>query len=269
MQEHTYEWEVVVGVDQCSDASLAICQHYQALYPSLIRLIVHEERAGMIKNFVDTYNACTGKYIAMCEGDDYWTDALKIAKQVKTLAEDADAVISFTDLEILDEETGEKQPNWATIQKEKYTISDIIRTNTITTCTVMFRNGLVRLNSESFSSLQMADWPLYVELLTHGYAKYLDQKTAVYRRSAGGSFAKNAIPEQLQKKLRAVEYLQQLQALANERPLLKKAWNELAYAIAIRLPKHEPGRKKYLQQVIRNSGLNNPTLTLKAMAHSL
>ena len=117
-QEHPYQWELVIGIDLSTDSSLEICKKYRDQYPHLIRLIIHENRVGMIPNFIAAYNACSGKYIAMCEGDDFWLDPKKILKQVQSLEEDQKAVLSFTDIKVLDEDENKYYSNWATITKE-------------------------------------------------------------------------------------------------------------------------------------------------------
>ena len=263
-QEHSYQWEIVIGIDLSSDSSLEICKNYRDQYPHLIRLVIHENRVGMIPNFIAAYNACSGKYIAMCEGDDYWIDNKKILKQVQSLEEDQKAVICFTDIKVLDEDEKTYHSNWANITKEQHYLKDIIKANPITTCSVMFRNHCISISGNSFRDLQMADWPLYIELLTHGYAKYLKNTTAVYRRSMQSSFSKNTVLEKLQKKLKALEYLLAHPPMAPHKYLLQTEWNNHAYAIAIRLPKQDARRNYYLDIVLKNKFLNHIPLSLKA-----
>jgi len=264
-QELSCQFEIVIGVDKSSDASLSLCQKYQQEYPAIIKLLVHENRVGIIGNFVATYNACKGKYIAICEGDDYWIDKQKIARQLDVLEKDSKAVLSFTNIKIFDEDEKKFHPNWALITKETYTIEDIIQSNYITTCSVLFRNKLVVLNERSFAGLSMADFPLYVQLLQYGYAKYLDLQTSVYRRNQKSSFAKKSIIEQLVKKKEAFEYLLNLPDLISQQKILFKAYHIILYAIASRLSKNDPGRRIILLKVFKNFNLNNKVMPLKAL----
>jgi glycosyltransferase involved in cell wall biosynthesis len=266
-QEHPYEWEIVIGIDLCSDHSIDICKKYRDQYPELIRLIIHEDRVGIIPNFIATYNACSGKYIAMCEGDDWWIDSRKILKQVQSLEGDPKAMLSFTDIKVLDEDENKYHPNWATITKERYCLKDIIKANPITTCSVMFRNHRISISDNSFKDLHMADWPLYIELLTHGNAKYLTDTTAVYRRSMHGSFAKNPVLEKLQKKISVLEYLMAQPPMILHRQLLQNEWFNHAYAIAIRLPKEDERRNDYLDNILKNEFFYHISLSLKALFH--
>lgn len=264
-QEHPYQWEIVIGIDLSSDNSLEICKKYRDRYPKLIRLIIHEDRVGIIPNFIAVYNSCQGKYIAVCEGDDYWVDKLKLQKQIDLLDQDERAVICFTDIKVYDEEMKSFHPNWATITRTKYCIKDIIKSNKISTCSVLFRGNCVILNPDSFNGLSIADWPLYIQLLNHGYAIYLNEQTAVYRRSLLSSYSKTPVIDQLHKKKQAIEYLLKQPELSSNRNNLMKAYFYHLYAIAIRLKKTDPQRNLYFKVLIRNLSFNNVEFPLKAI----
>lgn len=223
----------------------------------------------MINNYIATYNACTGKYIAICEGDDYWTDDQKLNKQVELLDRDEKAVLCFTDIKVLDEEEGTFHPNWANITKEIYSIKDIIFSNPVSTCSVMFRNHLVELNETSLRGLPMADWPLYVELLTTGYARFLNQETAVYRRSAQSTYSKNSTIETLYKKKTAYEYLLERPVLAKYKKQLLKAYYYHLYAIGTRLDKDDKMKKVFLKKAAMSINSNNISVPLKAFIRML
>lgn len=268
-QQVSFEYEIVLGVDQSTDNSLSICREYQQRYPAIIKIIEHTTRVGMINNYIATYNACKGKYIAMCEGDDYWTDDQKLNKQVALLDRDEKAVLCFTDIKILDEEEGTFHPNWANISKEIYSIEDIIFSNPVSTCSVMFRNHLVELNETSLQGLPMADWPLYVELLTRGYARFLNRETAVYRRSAQSTYSKNTTLETLYKKKTAYEYLLELPVLAKYKKQLLKAYYYHLYAIGTRLDKDDKMKKVFLKKAAMSINRNNVSVPLKAFIRML
>ena len=263
-QEFYDDLEIVIGIDKSSDASLEICRKYQKLHPKTITLLEHKERVGMISNFNKTYNACSGKYIAICEGDDYWIDNQKLAKQVKVLEKDAKAVICFTDIKIFDEEEKKFYPNWAQITKENYSIKDIIKSNPISTCSVLLRNNYIKINDNSFKGLSVVDWSFNIQLLAHGYAKYLDCKTAVYRMSLQSSYSKNPVVQQLFKKKEACEYLLKEPGLYEFRSLLLKAYNLQLYAIAVRLEKNDKRRVLFLKKVIKSIFWNNMLIPVKA-----
>lgn len=110
-QKINYDYEIVIGDDCSKDSTTKICKFYAQKFPDLIKYKKRDSNLGMIGNWINTLNECKGKYIALCEGDDYWTDPLKLQKQVDFLEGNKDYSICWTNYEI--EENGSlKKPNW-------------------------------------------------------------------------------------------------------------------------------------------------------------
>ena len=82
MQKTNFQFELVIGEDCSTDNTRAICIEYQKKYPDIIRLRLPETNQGMMLNWINNINSGRGKYIALCDGDDYWTDPYKLQKQV-------------------------------------------------------------------------------------------------------------------------------------------------------------------------------------------
>ncbi|MCW3090876.1 MAG: glycosyl transferase, family 2 [Ferruginibacter sp.] len=269
-QKLAESFELIVGVDKCTDQSKAICLQYQQQYPGLVKVIVHQELAGMFNNFLSVYQQCTGKYIAICEGDDYWTDEFKLQKQLAALRQNQDAVLCFTDIKIFDDDLKSYHPNWATIKKNVFTIDDLIEGNMIATCTVLFRNILTEPFSEAFTRLPMVDWPLFVNLARHGKAIYLQDTTAVYRRNSLSIFAKNPILQQLQKKEEVYQYFLQEPLLACRKKKIEKAYYLNLYAIAVRLSETNRNKRANFNKIIKHALLHaNPALLFKSFVRRL
>jgi glycosyltransferase involved in cell wall biosynthesis len=87
MQKVNFDYEIVLGEDCSTDKSREIIFKYAQKYPDKFNLILHEHNIGAIANQMAALSACTGKFIAFCEGDDYWTDPWKLHKQVNFLEE--------------------------------------------------------------------------------------------------------------------------------------------------------------------------------------
>lgn len=85
MQLADFDFEIVVGDDASSDGTQDILREYKAKYPDKFVLLLGEKNEGISMNYMKVLSACRGKYIALCEGDDYWTDATKLQKQVDFL----------------------------------------------------------------------------------------------------------------------------------------------------------------------------------------
>jgi glycosyltransferase involved in cell wall biosynthesis len=81
MQKGNFTMELVIGEDASKDHTRQICIDYQKKYPETIKLLLQEGNQGLVKNYIETQQLCTGKYIALCAGDDYWIDDQKLEKQ--------------------------------------------------------------------------------------------------------------------------------------------------------------------------------------------
>ncbi len=95
MQQVKFPIELIIAEDCSTDGTRAICQRYAEEYPELIRLITSDSNVGAIANERRAMLAARGKYIAFCEGDDYWTDPLKLQKQVDFLESHPDYSVTF------------------------------------------------------------------------------------------------------------------------------------------------------------------------------
>ncbi|MCR4675572.1 MAG: glycosyltransferase [Lachnospiraceae bacterium] len=85
MQKRDFDIEILIGDDASSDQTSDILREYDNKYPGLFRLKLHENNVGATKNSHDIYSKAKGKYLALLEGDDYWTDDQKLQKQVDFL----------------------------------------------------------------------------------------------------------------------------------------------------------------------------------------
>src|SRR5574344_800398 len=95
MQQVNFPIELIIAEDCSTDGTRAICQQYAEQYPDLIRLITSESNVGAIANERRARLAARGKYIAFCEGDDYWGDPLKLQKQVDFLESHPEYSVTF------------------------------------------------------------------------------------------------------------------------------------------------------------------------------
>lgn len=95
MQKVDFDYEVVIGEDHGTDGTRAICEEYAAKYPQ-VKLLPLKERLGIARNWQRVLSECHGEYIAMCEGDDYWTDENKLQMEVDLLDSDKEIGYVFT-----------------------------------------------------------------------------------------------------------------------------------------------------------------------------
>lgn len=93
MQKTTFKYEIIIGEDCSTDETRKIVDEYAANYPDRIKLITSEFNVGAHKNEVRVIKEVKGKYIALCDGDDYWTDPLKLQKQVDFLEQNQNYIM--------------------------------------------------------------------------------------------------------------------------------------------------------------------------------
>src|SRR5688500_285899 len=84
-QEVDVPIELVVGEDHAPGRTLEVALGYQRRHPSIVRVLTGERNVGMHRNFRDVFDACRGDYVALCDGDDYWTAPDKLMRQLRIL----------------------------------------------------------------------------------------------------------------------------------------------------------------------------------------
>ena len=187
MQECDFEVELILANDCSPDKTDEVIQDILKNHPkaSWIKYLKHDKNIGMMPNFIFSMKQCSGDYIALCEGDDYWTDPLKLQKQVDFLKVNPDFVLCFHKVDILNT-NGEIVDDSITKVPANYeTIETLARLgNYIHTPSVVFRNVIKEFPFE-FENSPIGDFFLYMMLAEHGEMNYMDEKMAVYREGVG------------------------------------------------------------------------------------
>lgn len=93
LQQTNFKFEIIVGNDCSTDNTLEIVKLFSAKYPDKIKIVSSPQNLGIHYNLINCTKLCKGKYIALCEGDDYWTDNYKLQKQVSFLENNLDYII--------------------------------------------------------------------------------------------------------------------------------------------------------------------------------
>lgn len=186
-QEVDFDYEIVVGEDCSTDSTRAILLEYRDRYPDRIRLLLHEKNIGAIPNFFNTIESCKGQYVALLEGDDYWTNRTKLKRQVAFLDSHPDYSICFHNVTGHFESGGRSDFNYVRAdQKETMELEDLLQDNVIPTCSAVFRQGLVKPFPKWVYELKMGDFPLHILNAQHGRIGYLNEIMGVYRVHSGG-----------------------------------------------------------------------------------
>lgn len=187
MQEGDFDLELVIANDCSPDNTDVVVQDVLSHHSNAhwIRYVRHEKNIGMMPNFIFALQQAKGKYVALCEGDDHWTDPYKLQKQVDFLEAHPDYVLSFHKVKIL-KPSGELVDDFITNVPENYETQETLAQlgNYIHTPSVVFRN-VIKEYPREFSLSPIGDYFLYMLLAEHGKLKYLEEEMAVYRYAVG------------------------------------------------------------------------------------
>jgi len=180
MQETDFEYEIVIGEDCSTDNTRKILTEYARRFPGRFKLLLHEQNVGGPENFDRTFQACTGEYLALLNGDDYWTSPLKLQKQADLLDNHPEYAVSFHGAQIRYEDGSCEPARYRESQKSISTVEDLLLDNFIPTSAVMFRACNFRSVPGWISALKMGDWPIHILNALHGSVCYIDESMSDY-----------------------------------------------------------------------------------------
>ena len=199
-------FELVIGDDCSTDNTAAICQEFM-LRDARVRLLPCEINLGVMRNFTRTLLACEGEYIAVCEGDDYWTDPLKLRKQITFLEGHRDFAGSTHQSQVIVDNKPVRQ--FRENVPMVLTTTDLIGARLFHTASVVFRRPVLGL----FCSAPVVlgcDRLLNFCISFVGKIHYSEESMCVYRLHGAG-MSSNATVEQMKLELNGVPYLKHLQ----------------------------------------------------------
>ena len=182
MQKTNFDYELVIANDNSPDNSDEIIQDYIKTHPEghKIKYLHNTLNIGMMPNFVKALTNCSGEYIALCEGDDYWTDANKLQKQVDFLDNNLDYSICFHHASI--DTKGVITEDAITLKSNQTTtIEDLAKGNYIHTCSVVFRNKLFNQFPSYFAKAPVGDYFLHMLNARFGKIYCIEEIMANYR----------------------------------------------------------------------------------------
>lgn len=191
-QQTDFDYEILIHDDASTDCTRDIIEEYCMQYPEKIFPVYQEVNQysllgpGMNPRF--NFARARGKYLAICEGDDYWIDKNKLQKQVDFLEANNEYNICFHNVKVIYENSTKSTHLFhENSLKQEFTLADIVKGNFINTCSVMYRN--ISSNVPDYISKSSAgDWILNVHFATDGRIGYLDDVMSVYRIHDGGVF---------------------------------------------------------------------------------
>jgi len=191
MQQCNFEFEVLIHDDASTDGTQEIIKEYVDKYPEIIKPIFQTQNqySQGVRGMNAKYNfpRAKGKYIALCEGDDYWIDPLKLQKQVDFLEDNRDCTLLFSNCKVI---KVDDMPRGLKVVKDNryYSGEEILRTWTIPTASVLFRYNAyqnIKINNDP----DLLYWDIYFFLSLAEFGKIYGQKDTMvcYRRHDQGT----------------------------------------------------------------------------------
>lgn len=185
--------ELILGEDCSPDRTRAIALDYQQRYPHLIRILTAKKNVGGRANWHRCQSAIRGKYVAICEGDDYWHDPRKLQMQMELMSSNPDMVCCHTDFDRMTRfrtrrDVHKSHPSRWLAQGEAY-IALLHEWSVMTATSIYCRDVIERFEKSEFANPQ---WPfgdrnLLLYASTLGKFGYIPVSTTVFRKVRGSA----------------------------------------------------------------------------------
>lgn len=243
MQQTNFSFDVVIGEDCSTDNTRSIIKEFEKRYPGVIKPIYHERNVGAQRN---AYEYCwpklTGKYIAVCEGDDYWTDPCKLQKQVDFLEQHSDFVLCFHEVRTVDENNNILRQEESNAEVIEYDWKSVFHKH-IATLSVVFRNCIPTTHKD-FLDTTYGDIFLFTVLSRYGKLAELGFIGGTYRKHRDGMYGGRTMAQKYKGTIETRKFMKR-SALFNEeqkREIVKTMWRE---------------KKRYAKNLIRHGEITS------------
>lgn len=265
-QETDYSYKLLISDDVSTDNTKDIINEYKKKYPDKIDVIFRENNLGAMENFIETLNSVHSEYVALCDGDDYWSDNKKIQKQLDFLESHKDFSLCFSQTLISFEDKSQSDVVHPLNIKEDLTLDDLIKENHIPANTVVYRWRYKEEDSlinEFPKNIVPGDYYLHLMHAKEGKAHFINEIMTFYRRQQSGMWylSSQADKQDMFYDLYGEPYLNfyvKMEELLNRPNVFKlqKEWiircSLLAY---INLRKRKKLKKLYKENYLSNSAI--------------
>ncbi len=191
-----FEFEIVIGDDASRDDNALIIKQFSGKLPNKIRVFLHPNNLGPSeprelggKNNVGfLFSQCKGEYIALCEGDDYWTDPLKLQKAYNFLEDNKEYSLCHHQLEVIYQDNSPSHEFNAEYQRDTSTLEDLLRDESwfLGTASTVFRNVFKQGMPDWWWKSASGDLGIFIEVAKYGKIKYFPETMGCYRKHSGG-----------------------------------------------------------------------------------
>ena len=199
MQKTNFAFEAIVHDDASTDGSANIIREYAEKYPDVIKPIYETENQyskhdGSLRRIMDSAISPSSKYIALCEGDDYWTDPYKLQKQVDYLESHPECTMVCNRTKKYSEKDKHFIEDSFCLEKDGILeTKDVIRKGGlyISTCSLIYRISLLENYPDYCRQCHVGDYPLQIMAAVCGRIYYMNHPMSVYRVNVPNSWTGN------------------------------------------------------------------------------
>ena len=191
MQKTNFPFELIIGEDCSTDRTREVVVDYANKYPEIIKPILHEKNVGAKANSKAVREACVGKYIAICEGDDYWIDSLKLQKQVDFMENHPDFSMCCHAVSRVNVKGRDlKKPIMPYREDRVVPTEDVIVAGGgfVGTNSILYRKEFMENPPEFYRISPVGDAALLLNLAIQGKVYYFADVMSAYRTGASGSW---------------------------------------------------------------------------------
>jgi glycosyltransferase involved in cell wall biosynthesis len=180
-QVTNFPFEVVVGEDGSRDGTPALVQAFQDRHPARVRARIRARNVGPHQNMLDGFADCRGEYVALLEGDDYWTAKDKLQRQVDLLDAHPEAAACFHQAVVVDEHGGAQHVK--PLESDgAFDLSRLLRENFVPTSSLMFRRSAFTGFPRWYFEVRAGDWLLVFLLMGQGRLIFIPEVLNAYRQ---------------------------------------------------------------------------------------
>lgn len=201
MQKTNFDFEILIGEDCSTDNTRTIVEEYANQHSGKIRIITSNHNVGAMENFIRLHQNSKGKYIAVCEGDDYWTDPFKLQKQVDYMEQNPGCTFCFHNGIVVNSNkmlTRNTVIPWLKNNEEYYYAKNSIYSagqlallGYIPTASYLYPKKVFETIPDWIANAVAGDNVIKMISTSHGYAYYMDEKMCAYRFGVEGSVTTN------------------------------------------------------------------------------
>ncbi|MFL5832850.1 MAG: glycosyltransferase family 2 protein [Solirubrobacterales bacterium] len=207
-QEAPFEYELLVADDFSTDGTREKVLEYATHHPDRIRTFLPDRNLGIAGIWLRAARQCRGEYVAILEGDDFWTSPDKLAKQVQLLDRNPGWSTCFHRATLFfDDGSRPSRPATPGFAKEVFDLDDILRSCFIPFLTVAFRRDVLASVPEWLFEYRWFDWLFHIWCAQQGSIGFLDEDMASYRVHGAGNWSARSRIDQLEEDLRVYERL--------------------------------------------------------------